>query len=763
MAKSSQIGLWAVLALTCFGFVVADAKVNQEECEMPALLNSMQPQPPLQVLLQKSSSSSKAGIAAEAIQVEHMAQKDLARDGYARMMKQLGMAEFLIGLVSNILMCAIFLGVFMYMRLKYPVVYSNNVLIGVAPRKPEETLFGWVAATLETSTDEAAQAVGLDSALAIEFQALCLRILVVICIPMLFIIAPLNCYFGSRSGADNLLARVTLDNVIDGHSWLLNLHGLAVLGICYAVRTLVFQAQGEFLERRFTWLKNLSGARATTVLVEGIPKAYRSDAKVLEFFSDIFGPEAIMQADVVKRTEALEGYLENYVAAKAGKKEAELQLETSKVRPTMRPTWFGASVDSIDYYSKELTKLDGLIPQERSRIKKEAAEVGGINTRSAFVEFRTPRDAAVSKYVNHSANKTEWVVSTPPDIHSIRWCDLRQKEDANCGSLFGKFIILCLFACFAPITVAISDAAEAIDAGILGPFEALWNAQAATIGLTIFLSMLPTVLLLIFRTFFTLRCERVAQQKLHVYYFWFLVSFVLLTPPIGLNIVELAAQVSASPWSLFYILASKFPGASCFFLNYLLLQWTVECMSAMRYTNLGKYRLFRVLYEKEEARQMAEPEDQDFYGLGARSACWTINLLLGIVFASLNPLVPAVALCYFCITRLVYGYLIVFAETKKPDLGGLFWVTQLKHVLLGTVIYCALMVGVFLKKDPTGMPSVLAFAGLLYMASAYIYFDEYFFWETLPFSEVAKCADGPQTSSESYAQPELMEPTASVK
>ena len=41
----------------------------------------------------------------------------------------------------------------------------------------------------------------------------------------------------------------------------------------------------------------------------------------------------------------------------------------------------------------------------------------------------------------------------------------------------------------------------------LGPLQPIWEGFAPTLGLTIFISLLPTVLMIIFRTFFTLKAD----------------------------------------------------------------------------------------------------------------------------------------------------------------------------------------------------------------------------------------------------------------
>merc|ERR1712151_1025483 len=100
-------------------------------------------------------------------------------------------------------------------------------------------------------------------------------------------------------------------------------------------------------------------------------------------------------------------------------------------------------------------------------------------------------------------------------------------------------------------------------------------------------------------------------------------------------------------------------------------------MGMLRHVMLAKYYFNGFLYDDDKAHELSEPEDQDYYGLGSRSARFTINMVIGIVYSTLSPTVALLAWMNFFCCRVFYGYLIPFAETKKPDLGGVFWVTKL--------------------------------------------------------------------------------------
>merc|ERR1719230_1034397 len=109
---------------------------------------------------------------------------------------------------------------------------------------------------------------------------------------------------------------------------------------------------------------------------------------------------------------------------------------------------------------------------------------------------------------------------------------------------------------------------------------------------------------------------------------------------------------------------------------------------------------------------------------------------IGIVFGTLSPPICFLTFMNFFVCRLIYGYLMVFAETKKPDLGGAFWVTQLKHVQLGLLVYICLMVGVLYDRSESPGPWVIAVSSAFYLFHQYRKFQSSMNWEVLPFEEI---------------------------
>lgn len=268
-----------------------------------------------------------------------------------------------------------------------------------------------------------------------------------------------------------------------------------------------------------------------------------------------------------------------------------------------------------------------------------------------------------------------------------------------------------------------------------------------------------------------MKADIFAQKALQNWYFAFQVVFVIMATAVGTNINGFMAMLVTAPIESFGVLADSMPQATHFYMNFLVLQWTTHFMNLMRYTPLAKYLFWRKVLGDEEGKKKAEPEDQDYYGMGSRSARFTINLCIAVVYGTLCP--PMTLLCWinFFICRMVYGYLIPFAETKKADLGGAFFVSKLKHIFTGNIIYCILMIGVLARRGETYGPAAIAAPSLAYVIWSMKRFDTQFHWEYLPFTLLAAADDktdrmavqdkkekkvkAEQDPNATYVQPEL--------
>lgn len=250
------------------------------------------------------------------------------------------------------------------------------------------------------------------------------------------------------------------------------------------------------------------------------------------------------------------------------------------------------------------------------------------------------------------------------------------------------------------------------------------------------MAFLPTILLCIIQRFFTVQAGAQGHLCLAQWYYAFQVIFVLFVTIIGRSVLTTLSTLISNPVSGFDLLANNLPYASHFYLNYVVLGWMTLPYEMCRLANLAKYMWYRCFYglSQAQAKDCAEPEDESYYGMGARVAMSSMNTTTALVFCQVCPVMCFFAFVYFFIGRVTYGYLLVSAETKKPDLGGAFWMCSMSHIHFALVLYAFMMIGIIIDKSKTWGPPFLASISLVILFQAQRNFHA-LDWEFAPFNK----------------------------
>jgi len=307
------------------------------------------------------------------------------------------------------------------------------------------------------------------------------------------------------------------------------------------------------------------------------------------------------------------------------------------------------------------------------------------------------------------------------------------------------------------------------------PYEAIADGLLQTTSLCVVLSFIPTILVLVFDKFFTIRSGAEMQREIYHWYRFFEVAFIVFATAIGTLTSDWVIQAqngNLSQWfmktlvhrahqDVHTLLAKALPQSTNWYTQFLVSQCAIQFMDLTRYISLVKYLAYRTIYDSEMARVLSEPEDQDYYGIGSRSARWLTNMWIGIMCCQLSPLTSFFVFANFVVCRLVYGYLLLYAETRKPDMGGLLWVQMLRDLQICLFVYIVLMIGYFeLNHDGKSCwwPSVIVSLSLIPWGRSFYEFSN-LSWKYLPYEELATHNSEKMVTpalEEPYIQPELV-------
>lgn len=663
---------------------------------------------------------------------------------------------FIAALISNIVMivgCIAFFG--MAMRI-YPTIYKNNTICGVQPYPVPEGYIGWARAALGISVQQIQDSVGLDQAMLLEFAQMNMKICAAMGAPMFFIMGTMNMHFGGHAAGKDYLSYFSMGNVEQGSS-LYWIHSYVVWGVVMIVQGQIYSTMETYGQRRIDWLQKLPLNRATTIMIENIPEEHQTDARLKKFFQMLFGDDKVKKAYLAKRAPKLKAEMER-------KEEALLALETTRFKwaktgdnPLQRPKSF-RGIDLLEFYEKEIIEAKEGIKIEREEAQKLLTQPGGVNGCNGFVTFADPSTAEIALSMQYGSDAEKWVTSLPPPASSIIWQDLEQDPKGRAiWTVVGYILTAALYCLYLPSVIWITTIAFKIK--FPDAIQPLWEGLAPTLGLLFMVSFLPTFLVIIFRTFFTLNDDSYTQYTLQNWYFIFQFVFVILVTAIGDSLFEFMKTLVMTPLEIMPMLAKTMPLATHFYMNFIVLAWAAHATSFTRSVPLMKYIFFKQIFEEEQARSLSEPEDQDYYGLGSRHARFAIMMCIGIIFGTLSPPIPLLTFVNFFLCRLVYGYLIPFAEQKKPDLGGIFFVRACRHLFIGNITYVLLMTGVLYARAKTGGPATISILSLPYVIIGMRRFDTEFMFNKLPFEEhIKKGADDKHRGTDvaPYIQPEWM-------
>lgn len=667
--------------------------------------------------------------------------------------------------VNFVTMCAALL-VFNVLRTRFPSIYSHNVTISCSGLQQMKDLLehplGAVRASMRLSIDDIVKEVGLDQAMVIEHSILGMKIMIALGLPAMLVLTPLHLFWGGHAAGNDYLSWVMFNNVADD-SWICWVQSAYVWYSVVVVQWLVFRTHAQvYMPQREKWLLEMPPPQSKTILVENIPLEYRSKEKLEGFFNEIFGAHAVEEVAIVKYTTNLQQAVSRREQLAHLLEQTRFKEQSGTARPRKPDDLEPAGQESLE---KQLAEAEKLVLE----LRKEILASDSFNCGTAFIKFTHRHQREIALKVSYTEDDEEFVVSVPPDPSDVIFSDLQVEARLETArETLGYTLLAILFFSYLPIVLSISDltSLESLKRTIPAvaklehsypKLTTLWDGLMGSFVLTLAMSFLPTLLSLIFYGCFELRAAAWLQHRLQQWYFYALVVFVLLIKAVGDSLFMSLEYLAAHPFALPHTLAVALSEATHFYLNYVPMQWVTHATNMTRMVPLAKFLVLRQVCTEERARELSEPEDQDYYGIGSRCARHSLLLVTCIVFGGLAPPIILLGLIDFFILRVLYGYLLVFAESKKPDLGGMFWCTQMRHLQQGLLIFIVLMVGVLLRRAATSGPGLLAAGSVVYWLVAYTRFARRFRLDTLPLRDIqAAKSDHRPSRRSTYLQPELV-------
>eukprot|EP01087_Luapelamoeba_hula_P024819 TRINITY_DN9586_c0_g1_i1.p1 TRINITY_DN9586_c0_g1~~TRINITY_DN9586_c0_g1_i1.p1 ORF type:complete len:940 (-),score=115.85 TRINITY_DN9586_c0_g1_i1:44-2863(-) len=636
----------------------------------------------------------------------------------------------------------------------------------------------WVWPTIWSyKNDRLLRTHGADALMYLLLSRNTVYLVLAIMVPVIAVLIPIHV-----SGSNNELpeddpnyvagvARLTVSNVV-GDRKVMTAHVVFLWVFSLMMYCYVYFTYRTYLIIRKKWL-SMNNARAFTVMIQEIPRQFKSHKKLMDFFEANF-PRKPMSARIVQRTgppreimDKWKKYVNLYEAALMSPTEksmfccpwpktwpgGEFGPEDPKTRlgrfGFCKHSCIGPKVDALEYYKEKILKYEkqidilheqlvnpGYVPKGVKRLKRVhvgfatfdhpfMTRVHAFGTVHAPIRVRPPNPLLMNMTIRPA-----------PDYSDIFWENL---PIIRMSFLFRSAIIW---------TAAIVVTFLWVIPTVFILSIANLNYLSTLNGLTwlSFVNDLPDILRGLIQGWIPslalyLECYLVypiicfvvnRYQGHHIkshaawtvfYIFWFFMTVnTVFIATIGGSLFKILDQAIDEPSSLIDLISTSLPQQSLFFTQYIMVAGLGEVPFGFVRLWDGLKQGFCLCFcshtnrEKNEVRLPGGPD------YAASAAQDLIVLGLTFVYCLLDPIVVIFAFIYFVLSYLCGRYNTLYVYVPEWESGGQLWPVAFHVIMFFILLFQAVMVGFLAINVPTAIPAlvippvvtVLLWAGLYF-------------------------------------------------
>ncbi|KAK2563346.1 CSC1-like protein ERD4 [Acropora cervicornis] len=322
--------------------------------------------------------------------------------------------KFISSLILNLIIAVVCLVLFCMLRRKHQRIYSPRQLlletpVPVAQRTP--SIFSWILPAFFVKDSEVFQYAGIDALVHMRFLKLCFKISLVLLPYGLIVLIPIN-YFGGEElqGLDRIaLSNIKLkSSMVWAHvvaAW------LYTLIICY----LFHQEWKAFISYRQQFLRQ-GFANQYAVLVRDLPAKLKDTESLKKFVQEMF-PDQVEDVVVVEDLTKWQELVDERNALKWKLEHANAVHEKTGEKPTHKKfICCGTKYDSITQFGTELEAV-------QAKLDEETAKDHSLWPCS-FVVFRSLRTSTVAAQADWDQAPLTIDVMPAPEFVSVLWKNL---------------------------------------------------------------------------------------------------------------------------------------------------------------------------------------------------------------------------------------------------------------------------------------------------------------------------------------------------
>eukprot|EP00794_Sanderia_malayensis_P007040 gene7040-7829_t len=593
---------------------------------------------------------------------------------------------------------------FSCLRTKWKTIYAPRLLLAhekVLPLgKLPRSFFAWLSPALMVNDEDIFNHLGLDALIYLRFIKLSIK-LAVLALPFgIIVLIPLNVNGGMhlKEGLD----QISMSNMKQG-SKKLWAHFVAVWLYSLAILYLINEEWKTYILYRQAYMTRGAG-KQYTLLVRDIPAENTNEDAFREYVEKLF-PNQIHSTHIVQDLKQWQLLIKKHnkhvrKLERLQAKQNDQGLDGNYVHGELSdPTR-----DAVDDEEAKLQRLQEELESEQTSAHK--------NLPCAFVFFNSTSTKSTASQIVWDMLIGHYKIEDAPDSREIYWKNLAlSKKKRSFRQTITNMIVVGLIILWAIPIAFIALLTKIKSVAELKNFNFISSSvkDSSAIGQGFLQGLLPVFLTLLFnlllpsilRLIGTIR-GLFSISKIEKFVFRCLILFLVVNTFFVFitagAFFSKSQQIIKYPYNITKELAISLPSQSNFYLNYV-------CLLAFGGTAVELTRLvpmiliyLKLLMAKtpRERLEAWKPTAAPYARLFANDL---LILLIGISYSVLSPIIMPAVFIYFLFTYVVWVYQLLHVYIPDHDLGGKLWPDVAICMVVGSLIFQLLMIGVFTLKN----------------------------------------------------------------
>ncbi|KAJ8129666.1 hypothetical protein O1611_g3963 [Lasiodiplodia mahajangana] len=663
-----------------------------------------------------------------------------------------------------------FLGIFVLVRRRFPIIYSPRTFLGAVPEKDRIPSSGsgyldWLHTMRKLPDKFLLYHESLDAYLYLRFLRTIIFICAVGCVLTWPILFPVNATGG---GSSTELDRITISNVAKTNH--LYAHAIMAWVFLGFVMFTVTRERLWLIGLRQAWTLSTSNAKrlsSRTVLFLSAPRDALEQDNMARYFGDgavriwpVTKPETL--ETLVSERDALVEKLESAEAVlihKANSRKARGSIDGHNrarlsyydipdlvkmaIRLRSKPKVFPFSPFLNTYLGFPYSKKEDTIQSLRDKIKEKEELIEGMRkghqigephgAAAVFVEFKTQVEAQracqqvassnplalMPRYIGVKPNEVIWDNLTIPTVRRIS-----QQGIANLIVTL-TIIFWSIPSGLVGVISNISYLAENVEwlhflNGLPDPVIGLLSGLLPPLLTSLLSKDIPIIFRKIFKSFGG-PTTTVNELKVQKWAYVFQVTQVFLVTAVFSGAATVASQLAQhlqDPTAIPALLARQLPKSSNYYLTYFIVQGTTSAAdNLLNYSNLFAYLFSEYLVDETPRQKFSRYTSMKGIAWGKVFPKFTNFAIIAIAYSCIAPLVLGFAAAGLSLYYFSYRYNLIYVIQPKIDTKGQAYTLALQHLLTGVYIAELALIGFFglrKAKGPSIMTGILFFVTILY-------------------------------------------------